>query len=139
MTISIICCRWQTCGRSVNCLYRFNSHRLSKEVYNAFRKKTNSDLGLGGSRPKLDTNEQWSPAKWAEVFEDSLQELAKEFEAAAKENRVLVWDKDDEHAMHFVAACANLRAHIFHIGSQSLFDVKGHNKTFILSCNSHPV
>ncbi len=35
-----------------------------------------------------------------------------------------MWDKDDEPAMDFVAACANIRAHIFSIPNKSRFDVK---------------
>ena len=36
----------------------------------------------------------------------------------------LVWDKDDESAMDFVASCANIRAHIFGIAQKSRFDIK---------------
>uniref|UniRef100_A0A914H5U3 SUMO-activating enzyme subunit n=1 Tax=Globodera rostochiensis TaxID=31243 RepID=A0A914H5U3_GLORO len=80
--------------------------------------------GLGGSRPNDDTNEYWSISKWAELFEDSLLALAESYREAVKEKRLLSWDKDDESAMQFVAACANLRAHIFLIGTRSLFDLK---------------
>lgn len=41
------------------------------------------------------------------------------------EGNTLVWDKDDDASMRFVAACANLRAHIFHIGTDTLFNIKG--------------
>ena len=40
------------------------------------------------------------------------------------ENDHLVWDKDDEAAMTFVTACANIRAEIFHIARKSRFDIK---------------
>lgn len=36
----------------------------------------------------------------------------------------LVWDKDDKDAMDFVAACANIRSHIFHIQPKSRFEIK---------------
>lgn len=36
----------------------------------------------------------------------------------------LVWDKDDKSAMDFVAACANIRAHIFGIAQKTRFDIK---------------
>lgn len=36
----------------------------------------------------------------------------------------LSFDKDDEDAMKFVTAASNLRAHIFHIPTKSLFDAK---------------
>lgn len=81
--------------------------------------------GLGGSAaPSRDTSTQWSISRWAEVFEESTQQLAQLYREASKQGRLLVWDKDDEAAMEFVAACANLRAHIFHIGTKSLFDIK---------------
>lgn len=37
----------------------------------------------------------------------------------------LVFDKDDQLAVEFVTAAANLRAHSFGIPSQSLFEAKG--------------
>ncbi|CAG2061495.1 unnamed protein product [Timema podura] len=41
-----------------------------------------------------------------------------------KEKDHLVWDKDDEDSMNFVAASANLRAQVFNIPQTPLFDVK---------------
>lgn len=41
-----------------------------------------------------------------------------------KEGDHLVWDKDDKNAMDFVAACANIRAHIFGIPQKTRFDIK---------------
>ncbi|KAL3096926.1 hypothetical protein niasHS_002642 [Heterodera schachtii] len=82
------------------------------------------DEGLGGSRPNEDENEHWGVSKWAELFEDSLFALAERYRGAVKEKRMLIWDKDDEPAMQFVAACANLRAYIFGIGTKPLFDLK---------------
>lgn len=43
---------------------------------------------------------------------------------ALKADDHLVWDKDDEDAMDFVTACANIRSHIFHIAAKSRFDIK---------------
>lgn len=86
--------------------------------------------GLGGSnveKVSLDPNTQWSIPRWAQVFEESTVELAckyKEIQQQSDKN-TLVWDKDDDAAMRFVAACANLRAHIFHIGIDTLFNIKG--------------
>uniref|UniRef100_A0A915PBS9 SUMO-activating enzyme subunit n=1 Tax=Meloidogyne floridensis TaxID=298350 RepID=A0A915PBS9_9BILA len=85
--------------------------------------------GLGGSnveKVSLDPNTQWSIPRWAQVFEESTVELAckyKEIQQQSDKN-TLVWDKDDDPAMRFVAACANLRAHIFHIGIDTLFNIK---------------
>lgn len=80
-------------------------------------------LGEGSSR-ESSVNTLWSLDKWCNVYEKAIQELAKRFDESVKENRVLTWDKDDEPSMNFVAACANIRSHIFHIPEKSLFDVK---------------
>ena len=39
-------------------------------------------------------------------------------------NDHLVWDKDDEEAMDFVAACSNIRSKIFGISQKTRFDIK---------------
>lgn len=54
------------------------------------------------------------------VFADSVTTLKKEH--ANKD--FLVWDKDDQPAMDFVAACANIRAYIFSIAQKSKFEIK---------------
>ncbi|CAA9994909.1 unnamed protein product [Nesidiocoris tenuis] len=41
------------------------------------------------------------------------------------EGENLVWDKDDEPAMNFVAATANIRAHVYGIPLKSKFEIKG--------------
>ena len=64
----------------------------------------------------------WSIKQCAEVFEDSVKKL--KAEAQSKEDKNLVWDKDDEPAMDFVAACANIRSYIFSIQTKSRFDIK---------------
>jgi len=37
---------------------------------------------------------------------------------------ILVWDKDDDAALNFTASAANIRAHVFGIKQQSIFQVK---------------
>ena len=64
----------------------------------------------------------WSIKQCAEVFEESVKKL--KAEAQSREDKNLVWDKDDEPAMDFVAACANCRSHIFSIQTKSRFDIK---------------
>lgn len=44
---------------------------------------------------------------------------------ALGEGALLSWDKDDDPAMNFVAAAANLRAHIFGIPLRTKFEIKG--------------
>uniref|UniRef100_A0A182P488 SUMO-activating enzyme subunit n=1 Tax=Anopheles epiroticus TaxID=199890 RepID=A0A182P488_9DIPT len=64
-----------------------------------------------------------SMGQTAKVFAESLKALK---EAAGKlgDDDHLVWDKDDKDAMDFVAACANIRAHIFGIPRKSRFEIK---------------
>ena len=64
----------------------------------------------------------WSIKQCAEVFEESVKKL--KTEAQSKEDKNLVWDKDDDPAMDFVAACANIRSYIFSIQTKSRFDIK---------------
>ncbi|KAF3913009.1 hypothetical protein ABW21_db0201583 [Orbilia brochopaga] len=60
------------------------------------------------------------------VFVDSLGRLSKrilEDKKAGKE-AMLSFDKDDDDALDFVAASANIRSHVFGIAGQSKFDIK---------------
>lgn len=65
----------------------------------------------------------WSLAECAAVFEDCLKKLKAASEKLT-EGDSLVWDKDDQPAMDFVAACANIRGYIFEIGRKSRFETK---------------
>lgn len=69
----------------------------------------------------------WSLAQNFAVFVDSLQRLSKRMEdlkAAGDAQPILSFDKDDDDALDFVAATANLRSHIFGIDVQSEFEIK---------------
>ena len=65
----------------------------------------------------------WSLKQCALVLESSIGKLKAQLEKSNFEDH-LVWDKDDEAAMDFVAACANIRAHIFNIPEKTRFDIK---------------
>ncbi|EPB73432.1 ThiF family protein [Ancylostoma ceylanicum] len=65
----------------------------------------------------------WSVAECADVFCESVAALSKR-KNALTDNSILHWDKDDEDAMRFVGACANIRATIFGIPRKSLFEIK---------------
>jgi len=65
----------------------------------------------------------WSLAECLRVLSQSTKALSETF-YALKDGDHLVWDKDDQHAMDFVTACANVRAHVFGIGRKTRFDVK---------------
>ncbi|XP_055637305.1 SUMO-activating enzyme subunit 2 [Toxorhynchites rutilus septentrionalis] len=64
-----------------------------------------------------------SLAESAKVFAESIGALKNDFAKLADGDH-LVWDKDDKHAMDFVAACANIRAQIFNIPRKSRFEIK---------------
>ncbi|KAL3984589.1 ThiF family protein [Acanthocheilonema viteae] len=64
--------------------------------------------------------ELWTVLQCKNEFEKAVSTLSKRI----RDGSVLSWDKDDEPAMRFVAACANLRAHIFSIPLRTLFDIK---------------
>lgn len=65
----------------------------------------------------------WTLAECAEVLNASLLGLRDQFKALSDGDH-LVWDKDDRHGMDFVAACANIRATVFHIPPKSRFEIK---------------
>lgn len=57
------------------------------------------------------------------VFGESIGSLKDAFKKLPEGDH-LVWDKDDKHAMDFVASCANIRAQIFNIPRKSRFEIK---------------
>lgn len=65
----------------------------------------------------------WTFAECAAVFADCIHKLKIEL-GKLPENEKLVWDKDDQPAMDFVAACANIRAYIFEIARKTRFEIK---------------
>lgn len=62
----------------------------------------------------------WSLSKCAKIFASTIDTLKKQLET----KDFLMWDKDDNPAMDFVTACANIRANIFSIPQKSRFDIK---------------
>jgi len=79
---------------------------------------------LPQSSTELPLNSTWNIERWISEFASSIQALAQRFEEESKSGKILSWDKDDDAALKFVAACSNIRAFIFHIPDKSLFDVK---------------
>lgn len=62
----------------------------------------------------------WSIKECADVFARTVKVLKTRMDA----NGALVWDKDDDEAMDFVAATSNIRAYIFQIQQKSRWEVK---------------
>ena len=63
----------------------------------------------------------WSIPECANVFQKCIKKLKERCKAS---ENPLVWDKDDDVAMDFVAATANMRSNVFHIPLKSRFDIK---------------
>jgi len=78
------------------------------------------------SQPGLKDQQRWSISKCGNIFADSVKNLSRALEASQEKlpSNHLVWDKDDQHAMDFVTACANIRAYIFGIPQKTRFDIK---------------
>ncbi|CAO3672200.1 unnamed protein product [Rhizopus microsporus] len=68
----------------------------------------------------------WSLEENFDVFKETVTRLSSRLVKEKEKNpeATLSFDKDDEDAMKFVTAASNLRAHIFHIPTKSLFDAK---------------
>ncbi|KAJ8894256.1 hypothetical protein PR048_006868 [Dryococelus australis] len=75
------------------------------------------------SAPGLTNHRLWSVAECVQIFTDAVNGLRKKTESL-KEGDYLVWDKDNKDDINFVAACSNIRMHIFGIGQKTCFDVK---------------
>ncbi|XP_046993261.1 SUMO-activating enzyme subunit 2 [Schistocerca americana] len=80
---------------------------------------SSSSLSADGDRSK----DLWSLKECVSVFTNSCMNLNNKLKSLG-EGSQLIWDKDDKDAMDFVAACANIRAHIFKIPRKSRFEIK---------------
>lgn len=78
------------------------------------------------SEPGLKDQQRWSIAKCGTIFAEAINNLSKSLKSNQEtaSDSHLIWDKDDQHAMDFVAACANIRAYIFGIPQKTRFDIK---------------
>ena len=65
----------------------------------------------------------WSIQDCRDVLKRSTENLKNRLKDL-KDDDHLVWDKDEDDAMDFVTACANIRAHIFGIPQKTRFDIK---------------
>uniref|UniRef100_A0A183DCG3 UBA_e1_thiolCys domain-containing protein n=1 Tax=Gongylonema pulchrum TaxID=637853 RepID=A0A183DCG3_9BILA len=78
------------------------------------------DENPSSSRSKSSNNDLWTVMECRVQFEKTVDVLRERI----KDGSNLSWDKDDDAAMRFVAACANIRAHVFDIPLKTLFDIK---------------
>ncbi|XP_060819831.1 SUMO-activating enzyme subunit 2 [Bombus pascuorum] len=78
------------------------------------------------NEPGLKDQQRWSISKCGAVFAESVKNLSSNLKNLQEKspNNHLIWDKDDQSSMDFVAACANIRAYIFGIPQKTRFDIK---------------
>lgn len=79
--------------------------------------------GKGEQTVASRSTDVWSVQECTNHFTLCVEELKNDL-ARRGENAMLVWDKDDHHAMNFVTSVANIRAHIFGIPLKSSFEIK---------------
>ncbi|XP_066586543.1 SUMO-activating enzyme subunit 2 [Prorops nasuta] len=74
----------------------------------------------------LKDQRRWSIEQCVLIFSKSVVNLKKALAAIQEKSADdhLHWDKDDQDAMDFVAACTNIRAYIFGIPQKTRFDIK---------------
>lgn len=89
-----------------------------------FDEPTTSEIPNGEAVSSgLKDQKVWSLAECGQVFENSVNALKESVSKLSSDDH-LVWDKDDNDGMDFVASCANIRAHIFSIVKKSRFEIK---------------
>ena len=79
------------------------------------------DLWIASNRPPPTKIDKDVCVEWQEMLRSALSSLRK------RNSRQVLFDKDDDEAMEFIAAAANLRAHCFGIPEKSVFDLKGNS------------
>lgn len=79
-----------------------------------------------GNEKGLTDRKVWDLKENFDMFKTSVTRLSERLlkEREAQSDAILSFDKDDEDAMDFVTAASNLRAHVFDIEKNSLFEVK---------------
>ncbi|KAJ8303465.1 hypothetical protein KUTeg_019861 [Tegillarca granosa] len=82
-----------------------------------------SDINSASESAGIRDQKLWTIQECADVFSNCLPKLKAELSQQG-EGGMLVWDKDDESAMDFVTAVANIRAYIFGIQKKTRFDIK---------------
>lgn len=78
------------------------------------------------NEPGLKDQQRWSISKCGTIFAESVKNLSNILKTSEEKssNNHLIWDKDDQYSMDFVAACSNIRAYIFGIPQKTRFDIK---------------
>ncbi|MBA0717034.1 hypothetical protein Golax_004878 [Gossypium laxum] len=96
--------------------------KLTKENGKTEKGSTTEDVSAMASLGLKNPQDVWSLAENSRVFYESLRLF---FSKRQKEIGNLTFDKDDQLAVEFVTAAANIRASSFGIPLHSLFEAKG--------------
>ncbi|GAU97571.1 hypothetical protein RvY_08846 [Ramazzottius varieornatus] len=90
------------------------------DVHSILKQKDEEKVWGSSSTEEHEDKRLWSLKQNVIVFMRAVKALKETMDKI----ETLVWDKDDENAMDFVTACANLRATCFGITTQSRYDTK---------------
>lgn len=102
---------WKTRQKPVPLKY---DEDYSKDMTKLLQDKVNQQLLTNDTK-------EWSTLENLYVLINSTIALQKRLQGGEK---VILFDKDDEDTLNFVAAAANLRSHVFHIQNKTKFDIK---------------
>ncbi|KAJ8303139.1 hypothetical protein KUTeg_019535 [Tegillarca granosa] len=113
----------QTDAKDDAVVFTVNGNSMEKET-TAYTSRPRSFTYLSASESAgIRDQKLWTIQECADVFSNCLPKLKAELSQQG-EGGMLVWDKDDESAMDFVTAVANIRAYIFGIQTKTRFDIK---------------
>ncbi|KAI9488947.1 hypothetical protein BDB00DRAFT_644379 [Zychaea mexicana] len=93
--------------------------------YSAIEKESHND-STETAQSGLKDQRVWNVKECVGMFKDSIERLSTRLLELKEKtsDAILSFDKDDDDALDFVTATANLRAHIFGIQEKSRFEVK---------------
>lgn len=112
-------------NEDINCLLLMGNLWLTRRAPVPVQWDTLLPEGKPDDKPEIAKQHHkiWSLEECAYVFASALKELSAKF-LELEGDDTLAWDKDDQPAMDFVAACANVRSYIFNIERKSRFEIK---------------
>ncbi|KAH8363824.1 hypothetical protein KR200_004656 [Drosophila serrata] len=112
-------------NEDINCLLQMGNLWLTRRAPVPVQWDTLLPEGKSDDNPEIakQHHKVWTLEECASVFASALKDLSASF-LKLEGDDTLSWDKDDQPAMDFVAACANVRSYIFNIERKSRFEIK---------------
>ncbi len=95
-------------------------------LYQKISQQQQQQASTSRDSEKLASHKILTMQQYCELFRDSVATLCKRLNESgdSEEEKILVWDKDDQDAMKFVTAASNLRCFVFSISPKSQFETK---------------